>query len=251
MQFIAKGKNITVKYGPTVALKDISFELSAQDYIGLAGPNGAGKTSFVKMLLGLIPIQKGELTLFGKEIKDFRQWNRIGYLPQNYTSYNRLFPATVEEIVGLGLLSQKSWPKHFEKKDKQRINDALEKLMITDFKKRYIGDLSGGEQQRVFLARCLVSEPELLILDEPSTALDPSVRETFFTMLHQIYEEKKITIILITHDTAQIGHYARTLLYLDKEIIFFGPFNEFCKSKSMQTYFGDASQHLICHQHDQ
>jgi len=121
---------------------------------------------------------------------------------------------------------------------------------ISDLKDKLIGELSGGQQQRVFLARSLVSNPELLILDEPSTALDPSSRESFLELLKKLNREIGITVLLITHDTSQIGKYADKLLYLDKKVIFFGGFADFCRSEEMGEYFGRFSQHLICHQHD-
>jgi zinc transport system ATP-binding protein len=112
-----------------------------------------------------------------------------------------------------------------------------------------VGELSGGQQQRVFLARALVSDPELLILDEPSTALDPKTREHFFELAGRLNKDKGVTLIIITHDTAHIGQYAGKLLYLDKQIVFYGGFGDFCQSKEMEKFFGPFSQHLICHQH--
>jgi zinc transport system ATP-binding protein len=113
-----------------------------------------------------------------------------------------------------------------------------------------IGDLSGGQQQRVLVARAIVNEPELLILDEPTTALDPETREKFFHTLQELNQNKKVTIILITHDIGSIGKYASKLLYLDKRIIFYGSFEDFCSSADMESYFGEFAQHLICHRHD-
>jgi len=113
-----------------------------------------------------------------------------------------------------------------------------------------IGELSGGQQQRVFLARAIVHEPELLILDEPTAALDPETRERFFAMIQELNGKKGVTIILVTHDIGNIGKYASKLLYLDKKIIFYGSFNDFCLSDEMMGYFGAYSQHVICHRHD-
>jgi len=123
-------------------------------------------------------------------------------------------------------------------------------LEISDLAGRPVGKLSGGQQQRVFLARSIVAGPELLILDEPSTALDPQTRNNFFDLLKKLNSESKVTIILITHDVGQVGRYASRLLYLDKTVIFYGKFSDFCESGDMSKYFGDYSQHLICHQHD-
>jgi zinc transport system ATP-binding protein len=120
---------------------------------------------------------------------------------------------------------------------------------IAPLRDKLVGALSGGQQQRVFLSRALVSDPELLILDEPSTALDPKTREQFFELAEKLNKDKGVTLIIITHDTAHIGQYASKLLYLDKRVVFYGGFADFCQSKEMERYFGPFSQHLICHQH--
>jgi zinc transport system ATP-binding protein len=156
----------------------------------------------------------------------------------------------VKEIVSLGLLSTKSYPRRITKSDDKVISSALELLGIHDIRNELIGELSGGQQQRALIARALVSEPELIILDEPTTALDPEVRERFFAILKDLNEKKLVTLIIITHDIGTIGKYASQLLYLDKKIIFYGGFDDFCASSEMANYFGEYSQHVICHRHD-
>jgi len=242
-------KNISFSYGAAEALSGVSFDVLKGDYIGLAGPNGAGKTTLIKVLLGLLGGYTGSAELFGREMRSFDAWNRVGYLPQRVNAFNPLFPATVKEVVGLGLLSKKSFPKNFTGADEIKILQTLELMGIADLGDRLVGELSGGQQQRVFLARALAPDPELLILDEPSTALDPVSRESFYDVIKKLNTEKGITSILITHDTAQIGRYANKLLYLDKKVVFYGEFTDFCQSPEMTGYFGRHSQHLICHQH--
>jgi zinc transport system ATP-binding protein len=127
---------------------------------------------------------------------------------------------------------------------------VLEMMEINHLVKRLIGELSYGEQQRTMLARALINQPDLLIFDEPTTALDPETREIFYSLTSEINRVKGTTIILITHDTGAIGQYARNLLYLDKKIIFCGTFEDFCASPDMTGFFGLDSQHLICHQHN-
>jgi zinc transport system ATP-binding protein len=229
-------KNLSFSYDATEVLSDVSFAIDKGDYVALAGPNGAGKTTLVKVILGLEHKQVGTIEILGKDSEGFRDWDRM-------------FPATVKEVVGLGLLSHKSFPKKFTRSDETRILKTLEFMDIVHLKDKLVGELSGGQQQRVFLCRALVSDPELLILDEPSTALDPQTREHFFALAERLNNDKNVTLIIITHDTADIGQYAGKLLYLDKRIIFYGGFADFCQSKEMEKYFGPFSQHLICHQH--
>ncbi|HET6516015.1 MAG TPA: metal ABC transporter ATP-binding protein [Thermodesulfovibrionales bacterium] len=243
-------RNLHYGYGSVEVLADVTFDVEKGDYIGLAGPNGAGKTTLVKAVLGLLEKFRGTIKLFGQDLKSFDRWGRIGYLSQRVTAFNPLFPASVKEVVGLGLLSKKKFPKRFGRTDDVRIRQSLDLMGISDLEDRPVSDLSGGQQQRVFLARALVSDPEILILDEPGTALDPQSRVGFFEFIKQLNQNKGITILLITHDTAQIGQYANKLLYLDKKVVFYGSFADFCRSDEMHLYFGHFSQHLICHQHD-
>jgi len=242
-------KNLSFSYDSTEVLSGVSFAIDKGDYVALAGPNGAGKTTLVRVILGLEGKHKGRVEIFGKDLEAFSDWDRIGYLPQQVNVFNPLFPATVKEVVGLGLLSHKSFPKKFERSDEATILRTLDLMDIVRLKDKLIGALSGGQQQRVFLSRALVSDPELLILDEPSTALDPQTREHFFELVEKLHKDKGVTLIIITHDTAHIGQYAGKLLYLDKRVVFYGGFADFCQSKEMEKYFGPFSQHLICHQH--
>jgi zinc transport system ATP-binding protein len=245
-------KNLSVKYNNSNnILSDISFDINSGDYIGLVGPNGSGKTTLIKTILGLIKPSNGTISLFGNNPERFNDWHKIGYLPQKISSFNPLFPATVREVVSLGLISKKQSKEYSSKDNEQSINKALELFDIKNLNNNLIGELSGGQQQRVFLARAMATEPELLILDEPSTGLDPETRENFFDILHKINKGLKITIILITHDFGTIGKYSSKLLYLDKKIIFYGGFEDFCSSKDMTEYFGRFSQHIICHRHDE
>jgi len=250
MAEIIKVENLSLSYGQSEVLRDISFSISKGDFVGLAGPNGAGKTSLVKALLSLIPISRGQIELFGKKYARFSDWGNIGYLPQKNSAVNTLFPATVSEVVSLGLLAQKQWPKKITGQDRNRADVALRDLNILHLKKRMFSELSGGQQQKVLLARALVSSPEILIFDEPSTALDPESRESFFSFIQHLNTQHHITIILITHDTSYIGKYANKLLYIDKELVYFGDFSDFCRSEKMNSYFGKYEQHIICHQHN-
>jgi zinc transport system ATP-binding protein len=130
------------------------------------------------------------------------------------------------------------------------IKQILQLMGIEHLSSRLIGELSYGEQQRTMLARALAGKPELLIFDEPTTALDPETRENFYLLTRELNSQQGTTIILITHDTGVLGSYARHLLYLDKKVIFSGTFDDFCASPDMAGFFGPISQHIICHQHD-
>lgn len=249
MNHILSIKNLSFFYGANEALSDISFSVEKGNYVAMCGPNGAGKTTLINVILGLEKATKGYVELFGQDLKDFHDQGRIGFLPQQAYAFNPLFPATVKEVVAMGLLSRKKIPKAFTPTDTAHVHEALERMSILDLRDEPIGSLSGGQQQRVFLARALVSNPELLILDEPSTALDPQAREQFYDLIASLNKTQGMTILLITHDPSTAGQFADHLLYLDKRVVFYGAFDDFCNSKDMGKYFGSFSQHLICHQH--
>lgn len=248
--YIISVEDVYFSYNSSEVLKSVSFSLEKGSFLGIVGPNGSGKTTLIKLILGFLRPQKGDIYIFGERSFLFKDWFRIGYLPQKVFLSEKHFPAKVEEIVALGLLSKKTSPKRIHREDLKKIDHHLDMLGIRDIKESFIGELSGGQLQRVLLARALVNEPELLILDEPTTALDPEVRERFFDVLKDINEKRQTTIIMITHDTGSVGEYASHMLYLDKKVIFYGTFQTFCESKTMTDYFGEYTQHMICHRHD-
>ena len=221
MTDIISVSNLFVNLGQTKVLDDLSFVINKGDFVGLAGPNGAGKTTLVKAILGLIPISTGSITILGTDHASFSDWGSIGYLPQKISNANQLFPASVIEVVTLGLISQKSWPKRITYSDLNKVEETLKRLDIYKLKNAMFTELSGGQQQKVLLARALVAKPQILIFDEPSTALDPESRNEFFALVKKLNNEEKITIIIITHDTGYIGRYANKLVYIDKKLVYF------------------------------
>jgi zinc transport system ATP-binding protein len=243
-------ENLYFRYNSRDVLSDITFSISTGDYIGLVGPNGSGKTTLIKIVLGLLKPHSGKITLFGDDTKAFSGWHKIGYLPQKISALNPRFPATVSEVVAMGLLSKKSFPKHMNRSDNTTVDSILDLLDITNLRNKPIGELSGGQQQRVLVARALVNNPEFLILDEPTDALDPEMRDRFFALMDELNKKKNVTIVIVTHDMGNIGKYTSKLLYIDKKIIFYGSFEDFCKSSEITQFFGEFSQHIICHRHN-
>ncbi len=242
-------EDLTFAYQSSAVLQDITCRIDPGDYVGVVGPNGSGKSTLMRCILGLNPVAQGRISLFGTPREAFRDWQRFGFLPQGLQLFNPNFPATVTEIVRLGRLAGKPFPRRFDAADDAAVQHALELMDIGQLANRLIGQLSGGLRQRVLLARALVNEPEVLILDEPTTALDPETREGFYGTLRNLNSNHGVTILLVTHDSATVGLYASKLLYLDKRIIFYGSFDEFCRSTSMTDIFGPQGQHLMCHRH--
>jgi zinc transport system ATP-binding protein len=244
---VIEAKDVSVQYQGVEALFRISFDVQSGEYIGIVGPNGSGKTTLVKALLGLVFFE-GTIRFLGESLSDFTATKHIGYLPQKMSFLDQRFPATAKEIVVSGVYCCKRFPKRLLKSDYKAAEEAMEILGVANLANRPIGRLSGGQQQRILLARALVHHPQLLILDEPTVALDPQSRESFYATVKKLNKENGVTVLLVSHDFGSVGQYASKLLYLDREIIFYGTFEEFCKSPRMSDYFG-AGQHIICHRH--
>ena len=239
---------VDFKFGANQVLSEISFEINRGDFLALIGPNGSGKTTLVKLLLGILPLQKGEIILFGKSIRAFGDWRRLGYVPQNATHIDPLFPASVKEVVAMGLLSGRKFPYFFSRKEDEQIAEALEKVDMSEFEGRRIGELSGGQQQRVFIARAVVNHPEILILDEPTTGVDASTQALFYDMLNLLNQEHSITIMLITHDIGVVTKYVTKVACLNQRLVFHGTHDEFCQSSVVEAFL-KGERHLICHRH--
>jgi len=237
MEEIINAKNLGFAYGGNEVVSDVSFSVEKGDYIALLGHNGSGKTTLVKLLLGLLPPSRGSVTIFGTDIGKFRQWQRIGYLPQNIGLFNPMFPATVREVVSLG-----SW------KNPDKVTATLEQMNLIALSDKLIGELSGGQIQRTLLARAIVNQPELLVLDEPVSSIDPETRKEFFEYTARLNKEKKTTILLITHDVGHSVDYTNKLMFMDKKILFYGGYGQFCASPIMEAQFGAEIQHIVCHQ---
>jgi len=247
---IIEVENLRSRYNGIHVLDDITFSVSGGDYIGLVGPNGSGKTTLIKNILGILRPESGQIRLFGQDLSKFQEWFRVGYLPQRLSSLNPGFPSTVEEIVALGLIAGRRRPGYSGDSYRDAVEKALHLLNISDIRKKKIGELSGGQQQRVLIARAIINEPDLIVLDEPAAALDPETREQFYAMLTHFNRQKNATIILVTHDIGSIGQYANKLLLVDRRIVFYGSFADFCSSSHMTDLFGIHSQHVICHRHE-
>jgi zinc transport system ATP-binding protein len=246
---LLQAEQLHIAYGSTDILRDISFQVQTGDYLGIVGPNGSGKSTLIRAMLGLVPVTSGTIRLLGQPLSLFNDWQKIGYLPQRLSFANPHFPATVEEIVRLGFIGKNGPKRRIDASEAQQLEEILARMGIIDLRQQLIGQLSGGQQQRALLARALVGRPALLLLVEPTTALDPETREDFYAIVKELNRDLGTAIILITHDTWNIGQYAKRFVYLDKTVIFDGTFAEFCASAEMTSFFGEHSNKTIYHHH--
>lgn len=191
-------QNVSFSYGGPRVLEKVNMKVEAGDFMALIGPNGSAKTTLMKIMLGLIAPDEGEVRLFGKNVRSFRQWHKIAYVPQNVGQINLSFPATVREIVVSGLFGRGMTLKGKALEDEVR--KALSTVGIESLATKLIGELSGGQRQKVLLARSLVGSPEALFLDEPTTAIDAESQEEFYGLLEQLNKEQGLTVVMITHD---------------------------------------------------
>ena len=219
MQPVIQVVKLSYYYDSYPSLDNISFTVDKGDFLGIIGPNGAGKTTLFQCMLGITDDYTGEIDLFGSDIRQNRKTlQKVGYVPQK-KSVEQAFPATVEEIVSLGLIGKKS--------NKEAIYSAIEFVELNAYLDKRIGELSEGQQQRVIIAKALVSEPELLILDEPTTGIDSTAQNKFYNLLSKLNKDKKITIVWSSHDLNAVESLANKVACIDKKLFFHGESEDF------------------------
>ena len=209
---LLKVTNLSLKYHNRYVFKNLSFSLNRHDFLCIVGPNGSGKSTLLRCLLGELKPSSGKI-----EFKNDSQHPLIGYLPQN-SNLDPNFPASVYEIVSTGALNRTGI---FTKIPKNDINSALKTLQIEKLANRKFSQLSGGQRQKVLLARALVASEDLLLLDEPSNNLDYSSKHAFYRTLNEL--NKHLTIIMVTHDLDHHNLFGNKVLSLDPDRPFFGP----------------------------
>ena len=214
---VVKLENIWVNYNSAPVLEAVNLSIKSDDFLGIIGPNGGGKTTLLKVILGLVTPSQGKVTVLGKPaVKSRRQ---IGYVPQT-TVYDHDFPINVWNVVLMGRYGTTGLLKRYSQKDKDAANKALVTMDITELKNRQVGKLSGGEQQRVLIARALASEPRLLLLDEPTASVDPAMQTEFYEILNQL--KKQVSIVLVSHDISAVSIYVNKIACLNRQLFYHG-----------------------------
>ena len=209
-------KDLSFSYPDKSILHRLSFDVESGDFLCVVGTNGTGKSTLLKLILNILQPTEGEIHLLGETPDKFKSYDKIAYVSQKATSFNRNFPATVEEIVTLGLYSQKGLFKKYGKEDKEKVASALKRVGMYDYKNRKIGHLSGGQQQRVFIAKALVSSPEIIFLDEPTVGIDIKAVDSICCLLGEL-NKSGITIVMVTHDISSILYHSNKVLVLSED----------------------------------
>lgn len=239
---------IAYTYGDSLVLEDVTFRVEAGDFFGIIGPNGSGKTTLLKIMLGLLAPTRGGVRLFSVPPAEFRDWARLGYVPQK-TTLDSTLPITVGEVVESGLVSTLRPLQRIGRDGRGR---ALEALALVGMEKHVaarVGRLSAGQQQRVLIARALVSDPELLVLDEPTGGVDPEAQANLYRLLHRLHVEEGVTVVLVSHDIGVVAKEVTRLACLNGTVVFCGAPAEFLGHESLTQLYGSQVRVVPHHDH--
>lgn len=227
-------QNLTVSYHHKPVLWDVNFALPQGQIIGVIGPNGSGKTTLLKSIMGLLPVDTGEVKLFGLPLKKVR--GRISYVPQR-ESVDWDFPANIEDVVLMGRYRKDNLFKPLNKRDKEVAKEAMEQVGLLDLAKRPIAQLSGGQQQRVFIARALAQQADLYLMDEPFVGVDAATEDAILKLLTKMRDEGK-TVIIVHHDLQTAYSFFDSIVLLRTRLIAAGPKQEVFTTKNLQDAYG-------------
>jgi zinc/manganese transport system ATP-binding protein len=235
--------SVTSSYGTTIALRDVSLKIWPGQFMAIVGPNGGGKTTLLRTILGMIPATSGKVLLHGKKLTR-AALEHIGYVPQLETiDWN--FPITVEEVIAMGFFVKNRWFGGIGDKERQKLYEIMHRLNLDGLGKRHIRELSGGQQQAVFIGRALLGEPKLILLDEPASGLDISSRDDVIHFLHEI-NHQGVAIVLTAHDLNWVAAHLPWAVCLNHRVIAEGQPNEvFTPGILKETYSGDL---VVLHQ---
>ncbi len=234
-------RNVSFAYGATQALEGVTFSIQRGDFVSVVGPNGGGKTTLLKLILGLLEPDRGEIRVFGRPPQQARRL--VGYMPQ-HARLDLQFPVTVMDVVLMGRLGNGARMGPFRSPDRSAATEALREVGLYEQRGRSLAALSGGQRQRVLIARALACEPELLLLDEPTSNLDPHVESTFQDLLRRLNE--RLTILIVSHDLGFVSQMVRTVVCVNRRVQVH-PTGELTGEMIHQMY--DHDVRMVMHRH--
>jgi zinc transport system ATP-binding protein len=246
---ILEVEHLTVMRSSEVAVQNASFSINRGDYVGVVGPNGGGKTTLLSAILNFLPIDSGQIRLFGVDIAKFASWEKIAYISQQATSFENQFPLTVRELVSLGCIRKGNIGRMFKREDWAAVDDSIKFMGLSDVADRRIGQLSGGQKQRVFVAKALARKPELIFLDEPIVGVDSEAQERFYKKLSDLNSERQTTILIVTHDLASVFCRMSKVLCVNKKVEVAQITEELDADTLLKRAYGEHF-HFVFHKHD-
>jgi zinc transport system ATP-binding protein len=227
-------ENISLRFGDTFALRDVSFAVAPSTFTAIIGPNGAGKSTLLKVILGLLTPGTGSVSVLGQDARSLER-GIAAYVPQKKTFAGQ-FPATVLELVVSGLTG--TWPWRISRSQREQALSVMERTGVGALANQSVQALSGGELQRAFLARSLVSKPQLLLLDEPAAGMDIRGEAAMYHLLGDYQAESGATVMMITHDWEGARCHADQVLLLNRSVVGFGPAQEAASEERLLSLFG-------------
>ncbi len=224
--------HVTLGYGSTVVLRDISFTIFDGDYFGMVGPNGAGKTTLLRAVLGTLKPLGGTLTVAKKNGTPVR----FGYVPQRDT-VDYIMPYTVEEVVMMGRYRQIGLLKRPSRSDREVIGRCLRHVDIDNLREVPFKELSGGQKQRTLIARALASEPDVLMLDEPTNGMDLPSRSSILELIRQLHDQHKLTVIMVSHLLDDVANHVKRIALVERTFFQVGDVEEILTAENLSTLY--------------
>lgn len=219
MNKIYQIEDLNFSYANTKVLEDLNLNIYEGDFIGIIGSNGSGKSTLLKLLVSELANYKGQIKVFDEDIRTFKNWEKIGYVPQIDRSKSIAFPISVEEMIVLNLYAEFNIFNQPKRQHKQAVKDTLNMFNISDLADKNFNELSGGQKQKVMIAKAMINNPQVLIFDEPTVGIDEKSKNEFFHILDHINKDHGITIIMVTHemDVAD-SFFTRKVILKDRKV---------------------------------
>ncbi|TFF00296.1 manganese/iron transporter ATP-binding protein [Shinella sumterensis] len=236
--------NVTVTYrnGHT-ALRQASFSVPKGTITALVGVNGAGKSTLFKAIMGFVPIAAGNVTILGLSVQEALKKNLVAYVPQA-EEVDWTFPVLVEDVVMMGRYGHMNWLRIPSKRDHEMVDEALTRVNMSAYRKRQIGELSGGQRKRVFLARALAQEGQVILLDEPFTGVDVTTEEQIIELLGKLRDEGRVMLVS-THNLGSVPDFCDRTVFVKGTVIASGPTAETFTEANLEKAFGGVLRHFI------
>ena len=247
---VVRVRRVSLEREGQEVLRDVDLSIERGEILGIVGPNGGGKTSLLRLMLGLERPTSGDIELFGEPVARFREWYRIAYIPQHAIAFDPHFPASVREVVLLGRVARRG-PLHWlGTEDREATRRAIELCGLSGLEGRRVGALSGGEKQRVFIAKAIAARPDLLVMDEPTAGVDPESERRFYDLLSELRAELGLTVILVSHDLGVVSARVDRVACLNRTLVYHGPAGALEDKDLLGRLYG-AGRIIIAHGADE
>jgi manganese/iron transport system ATP-binding protein len=238
----ANDVTVTYRNGHT-ALRNASFEIPTGTITALVGVNGAGKSTLFKAIMGFVPAAKGEITVLGMPVKDALRQNVVAYVPQS-EEVDWSFPVLVEDVVMMGRYGHMGFLRRPKQMDHEAVTSALERVNMIDFRHRQIGELSGGQRKRVFLARALAQEGKVILLDEPFTGVDVQTEDAIIALLREMRDEGRVMLVS-THNLGSVPEFCDRTVLVKETVLAYGPTETTFTHNNLELAFGGVLRHFV------